>query len=67
MKNNDVVSFPLDKSDSYPRPGESDVEFMARIKKRRDERRGRMSQDELARIGNSSASLEAAAKELGYL
>jgi len=67
MKKDSGVAYILDKSDSYPRAGESDAEFRARVQKRQDERRTRMSQNEPNVLGNSTDSLKAAAIELGYL
>ena len=68
--NEAVVSkaeYILDKSECYPHPGESDAEFMIRVQKRQAERRSRMTPEELNRANELASSLEAAAKELGYL
>jgi hypothetical protein len=67
MEKTSIVSYVLDKSNSCKYADESDVDFLARVQKRQDERRSRLTQEELNNLGNSADSLEAAAKELGYV
>ena len=67
MKKSSTVEFLLDRSDLYPYSGESEADFIARVRIRQAERRSRMTPDELDAVSNTDASLEAAAKELGYL
>jgi hypothetical protein len=67
MKRKSNPSYILDKSFYWPREGESDADFKARILKRRKNRGQSTTENDPSVLSDSEKLLMAAAVELGYL